>query len=285
MNGASLTLLTAGTLSAVALLRRGGRDLVSEERDLEALLRQTWPEGSRAATELKPTKARMPKLHEAAQRFLQMDADQVSDDLLVAVAILGAVKGDPVAKAREILGDVSGDLARVTRGMGLREAGVSDLGRARMSAISELSRRAMVRQPMGTALILSSADAANYLRRRAEGPYERFVALYLNTRNEVICMRTLTQGSARFTVVDPPQILRPAIEFDARSVILAHQHPSGDATPSSQDLEVTRRVVRAANALNIQILDHLILTPSFTTSMRDRGDADFAGEPFSSWTA
>lgn len=285
MNGSSLTLLTVGTLSAVALLRRGGRGLVQQEQGLEDLLRQTWPQGSRAEVVSKPAKPRMSKLHEAARRFLEMDADQVSDDLLVAVAILGAVKGDPVAKAREILSEVSGDLGKVTRGVGLREAGVSDLGKARMGAISELSRRAMVRGPIDREPIVSAEGVVDLLRRRAEGPYERFVAVYLDHGNRPICLRTLTQGSHRFTVVDPPQILRPAIEFDARGIILAHQHPSGSALPSTQDLEVTRRVIRAADALNFTIFDHVILTPRTWYSMREHNDANFNGEPFSSYTS
>ena len=285
MNGSSLALLTIGTLSAVALLPRGGRDVVSENQHLEDLLRQAWTEGSRATTSPKPASPRMARLHAAAKQFLQMDADQVSDDLLVAVAILGAVKGDPVAKAREILADVSGDLARVVRGSGLREAGVRDLGRARILAVAELSRRVATRAPLQAFPIVTAQGAADYLRRRAEGPYERFVALYLNQRYAPICLRTLTQGSARFTVVDPPQILRPAVEFEARAIILAHQHPSGDATPSPQDIEVTRRVIRAANALNIPVLDHLILTQDKVVSMRETTNVDFGTEPFSAWTA
>lgn len=137
--------------------------------------------------------------------------------------------------------------------------------------------------------VCTAAEAASIFSPLFDGlGDEELHAIYLDRRHQLMCHRRLTVGSDRFTVVDPRQIYRPAIEVGAAAVILAHNHPSGDVTPSAQDSEVTRRVGSAGRVLGVTLLDHLVfgLGHSGWTSMREVGAMDTYGSgEGSSWTA
>jgi DNA repair protein RadC len=103
---------------------------------------------------------------------------------------------------------------------------------------------------------------------------EALVAIGLNRRGRVLGVEVLTTGSDGFTVVDARQVFRWALRqgrSGASSVILAHNHPSGDPVPSAQDVDVTRRIVAAGKVIGIGVLDHLVVTDETYTSMSERG--------------
>ena len=108
---------------------------------------------------------------------------------------------------------------------------------------------------------------------------EGLAVVALNRRNRVIGREVLTTGSDSYTVVDPRQVLRWALlqgRSGAASIILAHNHPSGDESPSDQDREVTRRMAVAGRAVGIRLLDHLIVVDSGRfTSLAERGECSF----------
>ena len=123
--------------------------------------------------------------------------------------------------------------------------------------------------------ICTAREAHAALLGRLDGlANEELHAMYVDHRNQVIAIEQLTVGSARFTVVDPRQIFEPAVRLRAAAVVLAHNHPSGDPTPSAQDREVTRRVVAAGRVLAITLLDHLVIGSAGWISMRESGDMD-----------
>ena len=95
-----------------------------------------------------------------------------------------------------------------------------------------------------------------HLQAKAE---ESLFALLLNRRRQLIQLKHLSQGSEAYTIVDPRQIFHYAIQARASGIILAHNHPSGDATPSKQDISITERVYEIGALLHIQLLDHLII--------------------------
>jgi DNA repair protein RadC len=88
---------------------------------------------------------------------------------------------------------------------------------------------------------------------------ENFVAMLLNTKNEVIETPTISVGTLSASLVHPREVFKPAIRASAASVILAHNHPSGNVEPSREDREVTKRLARAAELLGIELLDHVIV--------------------------
>lgn len=143
-------------------------------------------------------------------------------------------------------------LAREVPGMGLARA-------VRVHAALEAGRRAN-RQRRSPDPIRTPRDAARLLTPSLAGQVvEELHALYLDRGLRVVAQRTLTRGSDGLTVVDPRQVFRPAVQLGAVHVVLAHNHPSGDPTPSAMDREVTRRVHRAGQVLGVSLVDHLVI--------------------------
>ena len=105
------------------------------------------------------------------------------------------------------------------------------------------------------------ADVTPLLADIAASDREHFVALHLDARNQLNTMEIVSVGSLNASLVHPREIFKGALLANAASVIVAHNHPSGDPTPSREDIELTRRLAQAAEIMGIEILDHLIITP------------------------
>jgi len=100
---------------------------------------------------------------------------------------------------------------------------------------------------------------------------EYFRVLLLNTKNHVLKMETVSIGTLNCSAVHPREVFKPAIRNSAAAIILVHNHPSGDATPSRNDAEVTQRLSEAGKLLGIEILDHLVIGDGLFTSFKDKG--------------
>jgi DNA repair protein RadC len=177
---------------------------------------------------------------------------------------------------------IAGDLVDRFGGLaGLAQAeptalqGVPGVGPARavrVHAALEAGRRATTGAGVRPDPVITPDEAVSWLRPALVGlPHEELHALYLDRRGRPLARRLLTRGSDGFTVVDPRQIFRPAVALGAVSVILAHNHPSGDPTPSAMDREVTRRTTRAGGVLGIQLADHLVFGGEAWVSMAAEG--------------
>ena len=124
------------------------------------------------------------------------------------------------------------------------------------------------------ARISSSKDAYHQALKyfEADAYEENFSVLYLNSKNEVIETATVAIGSVKETHVSPPAVIRPAIITQGCSrMILVHNHPSGDSTPSPEDASLTSRLVECAQLFNFEILDHIVLGSGSYSSLRDMG--------------
>jgi DNA repair protein RadC len=120
-------------------------------------------------------------------------------------------------------------------------------------------------------VISSPTDVDRLLRGRiANLDRENFVAVLLNTKNEVIGTPTVSVGTLSSSLVHPREVFKPAVRASAASVILAHNHPSGKVEPSREDREVTRRLSEAAEILGIEVLDHVIVGDG-CFSMKEHG--------------
>ncbi|MDP8916568.1 MAG: DNA repair protein RadC, partial [Pseudomonadota bacterium] len=100
---------------------------------------------------------------------------------------------------------------------------------------------------------------------------EQFRVLFLNRQNELIADEVMNHGTVDHAPVYPREIVRRALELSSPAVILVHNHPSGDPTPSRADIEMTRRIVEAGRALNITVHDHLIVGRDSVTSLKSTG--------------
>jgi DNA repair protein RadC len=104
---------------------------------------------------------------------------------------------------------------------------------------------------------------------------EEFKIILLNRSNRIIGISNISIGGISGTVVDPKIIFSTALKANASSIILAHNHPSGNLTPSTADLTITKKIVNAGEMLDIRVLDHLIITTEGYYSMTDKGDIHF----------
>jgi DNA repair protein RadC len=100
---------------------------------------------------------------------------------------------------------------------------------------------------------------------------EHFLALLLNARHECVAIETVSIGSLNASIVHPREVFRPAIIAASASILLVHNHPSGDPEPSEEDLSITRRLAQVGELLGIGVLDHIIIAKRGVVSLRARG--------------
>ena len=149
---------------------------------------------------------------------------------------------------------------------------IKGIGRAKAAGLVagfELAKRGL-NQGIGIEpTITSPVDVLGFLTDIKDRRKEYFVALFLNARNQVICREDVSVGSLNASLVHPREVFAPAVGSSAASVILAHNHPSGDVTPSREDIELTRRMVQAGEIMGIEVLDHLIVGSERFLSMKE----------------
>lgn len=137
----------------------------------------------------------------------------------------------------------------------------------RLAAAIELARRLLWPGDARRA-IRSPGDACRAAAGIRSEKKEHFLTLYLDARNVIIHEETVSIGSLNANIVHPREVFRPAIIHAAAALILAHNHPSGDVTPSREDLSLTARLVEAGRLMGIEVLDHIIVSPGRFLSFR-----------------
>jgi DNA repair protein RadC len=175
---------------------------------------------------------------------------------------------DLLARGRNNLGELGRlsirDLASI-KGVGLVKA-------VTIAAAIELGRRRHASESLGKPTITQSGDVARFLQARfADLPNEVFAVLFLNQANRIIHFETISSGGLTGTVADPRIILKKALEERAVSIILCHNHPSGNLQPSRADRDLTEKIRDAARLFDIKLLDHVIVSPEGYMSFADDG--------------
>lgn len=155
--------------------------------------------------------------------------------------------------------------------------GVGPAKASTLIAAFELSRRAF-NKGLGIAhAIESPKDILPLVASIRSSKKEHFVAVYVNSRKQVIYQETISIGSLDGSLVHPREVFQPAIQASAAAVILIHNHPSGDVHPSREDILVTRRLCQAGQLLGIDILDHIIISEENFLSLRQEDTAQKIG--------
>lgn len=150
--------------------------------------------------------------------------------------------------------------------------GITQTKAVEIKAALELGRRLLAVAPDQRPLIKSSADAANLLMAdMAFLEQEHIRAILLDTRQRLLKVCTVSIGHLSQSTFRVAELFREAIRENAASIIVAHNHPSGDATPSSQDKKVTEQLVEAGHLLGVQVLDHLVIGRNRFVSLREQG--------------
>jgi DNA repair protein RadC len=199
----------------------------------------------------------------------------LSDEELVALLLGTGTAGEPVAiLAARLLGAVGGLAGLARSGIGALAAlgGVGESKAARLVAALELGRRVHQRPWSPGPRIETSRDVDELLRARlAEAEVEHFVALALDAKNRVTAELRIAVGGLSACPVAPADVFRALLREAAAGVVFAHNHPSGDATPSADDLALTDRLVRAGALLGVRVLDHVIIARGGYFSFVDAG--------------
>ena len=188
---------------------------------------------------------------------------------LSTIELIAAILQTPNAlyQAQQLMG-----IARATLTELSSVVGVGPAKAAQIKAALELGRRLVTQPPDEKPQVRSPADAANLLLAEM-GPLEQehLRVILLDTKNRILAMPTVYVGSTNAALVRVAEILRPAIRANAVAMIVVHNHPSGDPTPSPEDIRLTELIRKAGELADVQVLDHLIIGQQRYVSLKERG--------------
>jgi DNA repair protein RadC len=209
------------------------------------------------------------------EKLARAGTDALGDNELVAVLLGSGTRGRNALDVANGLLDASGGLRGLTR-MGRDELsrthGIGGARAARIQAAIELGRRSLMRDPIERPQFATPGEVAAYLLPPfGSHPVERFGVVLLDTRHRLLRARILSVGSLDASVVHPREVFREAILAGAAAIVLFHNHPSGDPTPSRDDLALTRRLVTAGDLVGIDVIDHIVLADTRYASMKELG--------------
>lgn len=210
------------------------------------------------------------------EKLLLKGKTALTDAELLAILIRsGTPKLSAIDLAQQILSTVSNNLvglSRLTVSDLLKFKGIGDAKAITVVAALELGRRRRGAEALQRKTITSSADAYEVLQMHiGDIDYEQFAIIMLNQANQVLKVENISEGGITGTVVDPKRVFRAAINNNAINIILAHNHPSGSLKPSKNDLDLTQKLKKAGEYLQIMVLDHLIMGDNKYLSMADEG--------------
>lgn len=228
----------------------------------------------------------LPRFQQPRELFNQRGARQVSDSVLLALLLRTGIPGNNALALAEQLLKEFGSLTELAATPITRLQLFSGIGPVKaqiLKAAFELARRLGEEQAPERMLIKCPADVEKALRQEARlATREVFWVLVLNAKNRLICSpRAVTQGLRNASLVHPREVFREAVPWNGISIILAHNHPSGDPEPSAEDIRVTRQLIEAGRTLDIPVLDHVILGGGTATgelktfSLRESGRVPF----------
>ncbi len=218
----------------------------------------------------------LPSNERPRERLARLGAAALSGEELVALLLGSGIRGESALdSARRILtahGGLAG-LAGLSGAELRRERGIKTARGAVIEAALEIGRRLAEESLSGRDLLNEPSLVKDYLRRaRGDGTQERTGALYLNARNRLLRDDPeIYRGTLDRAVVEPREILKRALLANAAAVILYHNHPSGDPSPSREDREFTRRLAAAAESVGLRLLDHVVVGREGCVSFREAG--------------
>lgn len=203
-------------------------------------------------------------------------AENLSQSELLAILIgHGTRQKSAIELARDVLKlghDNLQELGRLSVHELMKIKGIGEAKAVTLAAAFELGRRRQATEPVQRDGIRSSEDMARLLQARfKDHRHEVFAVVYLNRANKIRHLEVISEGGITGTVADPRIILRKALEQEAVSIVLCHNHPSGNLSPSRADEQLTSKIKQAASYLDIAVLDHIIVSEEGYYSFADEG--------------
>jgi DNA repair protein RadC len=194
-------------------------------------------------------------------------------ELLAILIVTGTTKENVIELSKRLISEYGSRAIAQERSVRrlMETLGLGQKKACQIVAAFELGRRFFEEPRSKAPTILAPEDAYEYLKDMKRYTREHFRGLFLNTRGRVIRDETISIGTLTMSVVHPREIFLPAVEFSAAAIILAHNHPSGDPTPSEEDLEITRQIVEAGKVMGIEVFDHIIIGEEGYVSLKREG--------------
>ena len=230
---------------------------------------------TKTALEYHPTIKDLPVEERPRERLKKYGAGSLANAELLAIILRTGVGGENVLNLATRLLVKFGGL------MGLARAGVSELcgekgigvaKAAQLKAAMELGRRLLIASPGERPQVKSPADAANLLMLEMSMlEQEHMRLILLDSKNYILDTPTMYIGSLNTSVIRVGELFREAIKQNSAAIIVVHNHPSGDPTPSPEDVAVTELITQAGQLLDIDVLDHLIIGQQRYVSLKERG--------------
>jgi DNA repair protein RadC len=216
----------------------------------------------------------IPEDERPRERLIRSGPESLSNaELLGIILRTGSKEENVVSLCSRILSEYSIkqlSLANVTRLMQVH--GIGKAKAAQIAAVFELARRleTFVEEPKRKICSPKDVYALMYPKMR-EQKKEKFITLYLDTKNQILKEEVISIGSLNASIVHPREVFKSALMESSASVIMIHNHPSGDPSPSREDIMVTEKLVEGGKLLGIDVLDHIIIGDGRYVSLKDEG--------------
>ena len=211
------------------------------------------------------------------EKCIAYGAETLSDAELLAVVLRTGSEGETVCGLAERILSMPGyeglrGLSRIPISRLMKIKGVGKVKAAQIRCIAELSQRMAKTEAAERLCFEAPATVADYFMEdlRYE-EQENLIVLFLNSKNKLIREKLMFKGTVNASIISPREIFLEALEAHAVSIVLVHNHPSGDPAPSPEDIKVTCKVKKAGDLIDIRLLDHVIIGDRRYTSMMEQG--------------
>jgi DNA repair protein RadC len=206
------------------------------------------------------------------ERLQKHGAHTLSDAELLAILLGSGLRGkNAIQLARELLADGIGSLAAFDAERIAKSSGVGPAKATRIVAAFELAHRLAAASDDPAAAYDDAVFGRELISRYAHQPQEHLGALFLDSRQRALRQRELYVGTVARALVSTRDVIRYALEANAVGVVLFHNHPSGDPSPSAEDLTFTRRVQQSLQLVELELVDHLVIGMNRYCSMKGKG--------------
>ncbi|MDY6916407.1 MAG: DNA repair protein RadC [Chloroflexota bacterium] len=217
----------------------------------------------------------LPICERPRERLRRAGPSSLSNSELLAIVIrTGSASENVLTLATKLLSRFGGlvGLSKASFGELCDEVGVGEAKAAQLKAALELGRRLVSTQSEERAVVRSPQDVANLLMPEMGFlDQEQLRVILLNTKNQVVGVSEVYRGNVSTSMIRSSEVLREAVRQNCPAVVVVHNHPSGDPTPSPEDTEVTRQIVAAGKTLDIEVLDHVIIGDQRYVSLKEKG--------------
>jgi len=217
----------------------------------------------------------LPAQERPRERLMKYGASALSNAELLAIILRTGAASESVlnlsARLLSRFGGLSG-LSKAGFGELCSERGLGEAKASQLKAALELGRRILSTQPEDRIAVRSPSDVANLLQAEMSHlEQEELRLVLLNTKNQVIAVPRLYRGNVNTSVVRVSELFREAMRENCPALIVVHNHPSGDTTPSAEDISITEQMVKAGKLLDIDVLDHIIIGQYGYISLKEKG--------------